>query len=405
MKEIYLDNAATTRVYDEVAAFAVKLMCEDYGNPSSMHMKGVQAERYLKEAAQKLAKLMKVDAGEIIFTSGGTESSNLAIIGAAMANRRAGQHIITTRVEHPSVYNPAVFLEEMGFEVTFLPVDARGLVRLDALKEAIRQDTILVTVMAVNNVIGAVEPLEDIAQIVHAANPNTLIHVDAVQAFGKLKIYPKKLGIDMLSVSGHKFHAPKGTGFLWVRNGVKVHPLMLGGGQQKNMRSGTDNVPGWAAMAMAAEMEYSDFDEKIDSLYEKRAYFIDQVSAIEGTVINGGRGRGSFRLSEDGEATSAPHVVSVSFADVRAEVLLHALEEKGIYVSSGSACSSNHPAISGTLKAIGAQKQYLDATIRLSFSFDTTREELDACVEALRELVPMLRRYTPGGRKKGGRHV
>ena len=247
--------------------------------------------------------------------------------------------------------------------------------------------------------------LEDIARVVHEANPQTLIHVDAVQAFGKIRIYPKKLGIDMLSVSGHKFHAPKGTGFLWVRSGVKVHPLMLGGGQQKDRRSGTDNVPGWAAMAMAAEMEYTDFDEKIDRLYELRDYFIDQVSQIDGTQINGGLKRGSFSLQEDPQAVSAPHIVSVSFADIRAEVLLHALEERGIYVSSGSACSSNHPAISGTLRAIGTGKAYLDATIRFSFSFETTKEEIDTCIAALKELVPMLRRYTPGGRRKGGRRV
>ena len=405
MTEVYLDNAATTRVYREVADFAVKLMCEDYGNPSSLHMKGLQAERYVKDAAAKLAKIMKVDAGEIIFTSGGTESSNMALIGGAMAGKRAGNHIITTRIEHPSVYNPVIFLENMGFEVTWTPVDEHGRVRLDALKAAIRPDTILVSVMAVNNEIGTIEPLEDIARIIHEANEKTLIHVDGVQAFGKIQFYPKKLGIDMLSVSGHKFHAPKGTGFLWVRNGVRVNPLMLGGGQQKDRRSGTDNVPGWAALGMAAEMEYTDFESKIDRLYGLRDYFIDQVSRIDDVHINGGLKRGSFSLQEDPEAVAAPHIVSVSFANVRAEVLLHALEERGIYVSSGSACSSNHPAISGTLKAIGAGKPYLDATIRFSFSFETTKEEIDICISALQELVPMLRRYTPGGRKKGGRHV
>ena len=405
MTEVYLDNAATTRVYREVADFAVKLMCEDYGNPSSLHMKGLQAERYVKDAAAKLAKIMKVDAGEIIFTSGGTESSNMALIGGAMAGKRAGNHIITTRIEHPSVYNPVIFLENMGFEVTWTPVDEHGRVRLDALKAAIRPDTILVSVMAVNNEIGTIEPLEDIARIIHEANEKTLIHVDGVQAFGKIQFYPKKLGIDMLSVSGHKFHAPKGTGFLWVRNGVRVNPLMLGGGQQKDRRSGTDNVPGWAALGMAAEMEYTDFEAKIDRLYGLRDYFIEQVSRIDDVHINGGLKRGSFSLQEDPEAVAAPHIVSVSFANVRAEVLLHALEERGIYVSSGSACSSNHPAISGTLKAIGAGKPYLDATIRFSFSFETTKEEIDICISALQELVPMLRRYTPGGRKKGGRHV
>ena len=300
-----------------------------------------------------------------------------------------------------------MFLEQMGFEVTWLPVNAYGLVDLDALREAIRPDTILVSMMCVNNEIGTIEPIADAAAIVKECNPNTLFHVDAIQGFGKVVLHPKRIGIDMLSVSGHKIHGPKGTGFLWVRDRVKVQPLMLGGGHQKGMRSGTENVPGVAGMAKAAEIEYTDFENKLEYLYGIRSYFIEEIEKLEGTVVNGGKSRGSLnRPAEDQQdACAAPHVVSVSFQDIRAEVLLHALEETHVYVSSGSACSSNHPAISGTLKAIGVEKRYLDATVRFSFSFDTTKEEIDECVAQLSRLLPMLRRYTPGGRKKGGKRV
>lgn len=402
---IYMDNAATTRVYDEVIGLVGTVMHSDYGNPSSLHMKGVEAERYIRYARETFAKLLKVDEKELIFTSGGTESNNMALIGGAMANQRAGRHIITTRIEHASVYQPMMYLENMGFEVTWLPVDAHGIIDLEALRAAVRPDTILVSIMCVNNEIGTIQPVEDAAAIVKAANPSTLIHVDAIQGFGKLVLHPKKIGIDMLSISGHKFHGPKGTGLLWVRDKVKVQPLILGGGQQKSMRSGTENVPGIAGMAKAAELEYTNFEEKLSNLYDLRTYFIEQIEKLDGVIVNGGRTRGSLRMPEDRSACAAPHIVSVSFRDIRAEVLLHALEDAGVYVSSGSACSSNHPAISGTLKAIGVQKQYLDATIRFSFSFDTTKEEIDGCITALAGLLPMLRRYTPGGRKKGGRRV
>lgn len=402
---IYMDNAATTRVYDEVIELVGQVMHSDYGNPSSLHMKGVEAERYIRYARETFAKLLKVDEKELIFTSGGTESNNMALIGGAMANQRAGRHIITTRIEHASVYQPMMYLENMGFEVTWLPVDAHGIIDLEALRAAVRPDTILVSIMCVNNEIGTIQPIEDAAAIVKAANPSTLVHVDAIQGFGKLVLHPKKIGIDMLSISGHKFHGPKGTGLLWVRDKVKVQPLILGGGQQKSMRSGTENVPGIAGMAKAAELEYTNFEEKLSNLYDLRTYFIEQIEKLDGVIVNGGRTRGSLRMPEDRLACAAPHIVSVSFRDIRAEVLLHALEDAGVYVSSGSACSSNHPAISGTLKAIGVQKQYLDATIRFSFSFDTTKEEIDGCMTALAGLLPMLRRYTPGGRKKGGRRV
>ncbi len=391
--EAYFDNAATTRVYDSVCRVITEAMQLNFGNPSSLHMKGLTAEHYIKDARETIARELKVEEKEITFTSGGTESNNMALIGGALANQRAGRHLITTRIEHASVYNPMIYLESQGFEVTYLPVDARGTVDLEALTAAIRPDTILVSVMCVNNEIGTIQPLDQIGRRIKEKNPQTLFHVDAIQGFGKMHIYPKRLNIDMLSVSAHKLHGPKGVGFIYIRDKVKVRPLILGGGQQKDMRSGTENVPGVAGLSQAVKDVFDGLDEKLDRLYELRDYFIKSVKKLELVKVNG------YEERMEGFSGPAPHIVSVSFANVRAEVLLHALEEKGIYVSSGSACSSNHPTVSGTLKAIGVDKKLLDATIRFSFCFDTTKEEIDYCLEALNSIVPMLRRFTPGGRR------
>ncbi len=383
--EIYFDNSATTKVLDSVKEIVIKTMTEDYGNPSARHRKGKEAEDYVKEAAETIAKTLKVQPKEIVFTSGGTESNNMALIGAAMANKRAGNHIVTTRIEHPSVYNPLIFLEELGFEVTYLSVDKDGHISLDELRESLCPDTILVSIMYVNNEVGAVEPIEEIGSVIREKSPKALFHVDAIQAYGKYLIRPKKQGIDLLSVSAHKIHGPKGAGFIYINEKAKVKPLILGGGQQKNMRSGTENVPGIAGLGQAAKEAYMDFDNKIAYLCSLKDYFTDQVSQIEGVVVNSKKG-----------LDSAPQIASVSFRGVRSEVLLHALEDKGIYVSSGSACSSNHPAISGTLKSIGVGREYLDATLRFSFGRFNTTEEIDVCIEALKELLPVLRRYQRG---------
>ncbi|WP_405320805.1 cysteine desulfurase family protein [Frisingicoccus sp.] len=395
-KEIYLDNAATTRVYPSVCEKMVEVMSKNFGNPSSLHMKGFTAEQYVKEAKKTIASVLKVDVKEIVFTSGGTESNNMAIIGAAMANKRRGNHLITTSIEHASVYNPFIWLEEQGFEVTYLPVDHRGVVSLDALEKALRDDTILVSVMAVNNEIGTIQPLDEIGAMIKKKNPQILFHVDAIQGFGKIEIYPTRWQIDLLSVSGHKLHGPKGVGFLYIKDKVKVRPLILGGGQQKDMRSGTENVPGIAGLGEAVRCVFENFSEKQKRLYELRDMFVSALEEMEGVKINGFAHRVSDINLHQGPA---PHVVSASFENIRAEVLLHALEERGIYVSSGSACSSNHPAISGTLQAIGTEKKYLDATIRFSLCYDTTEEELKECLEVLGALLPMLRRFIRGGKR------
>ena len=381
--EAYLDNSATTRCLESVKDIVVKTMMEDYGNPSSKHMKGVEAEHYLKDAREIIAKSLKVNEKEIYFTSGGTESNNWALIGGAYAKRRAGKHLITTAVEHAAVLMPMQFLQEQGYEITFLPVDEKGHISLEDLELAIREDTILVSVMMVNNEIGAIEPVAEAGALLKKKNPDILFHVDAIQAYGKLPIYPKKMNIDLLSVSGHKIHGPKGTGFLYIGEKVKIRPILFGGGQQRDIRSGTENVPGIAGLGLAAELAYKDFDIKTALMRELKEYFISEISKMENTVIHG--------VTDEG---SAPHIISLGVAGVRSEVLLHTLEDKGIYVSSGSACASNHPAVSGVLKGIGAAREYLDATIRISMSEFTTKEEIDYLLEALYKCVPMLRRYT-----------
>lgn len=385
--EVYLDNSATTKVFPQVAELMTKVMCEDYGNPSSMHRKGVEGERYIRYARETLAKLLKVSEKEILFTSGGTESDNTAIIGCAMANNRRGRHLVTTKIEHPAVLQTMHYLETQGFRVTYLPVDKSGRVRLEDLQNAITPETILVSMMLVNNEIGSIQPIEEAGALIKRMNPNILFHVDAVQGFGKIKIYPKRMNIDLMSVSSHKIHGPKGVGFLYVGERVKIMPITYGGGQQKNLRSGTENVPGIAGMTMAAEMAYENFEEDVNRLYELKEYFIQGITKLEGIQING--------LTEDGNLRrTAPHVVSVSVAGVRSEVLLHALEDKGIYISAGSACASNKPQTSETLKAIGLQREYWDSTIRFSFSVFTTKEEMDYTLQVMYDMIPMLRKYT-----------
>lgn len=381
--EAYLDNSATTRCSKAAADKMVLLLTEDFGNPSSLHMKGVIAEKYINEAKKKIARTLKCQEKEIVFTSGGTESNNLAIIGSAMANQRAGKHIITTQVEHASVANTMKFLEDNGFEITYLGVDHDGRISLEELKAAMRPDTILVSIMQVNNEIGAVMPVEEAGRLIKEINPSTLFHVDAIQSYGKLHISPKNMNCDLLSVSGHKIHGPKGSGFLYIKDKTKIKPIIYGGGQQKGMRSGTENVPAIVGLGVAAEEIYTDLDTKIEAMYALKSHFINEVTRIDGVTVNG--------LTDK---TSAPHIVSVSVQGVRAEVILHTLEDKNIYVSAGSACSSNKPAVSATLKAIGLPKELLDSTVRFSFCVDTTIEEIDYAVKVMQDVVPKLQKYT-----------
>ena len=381
--EIYLDNSATTRVDPEVLELMRKVMDEDYGNAASLHRKGSEAEKYTKTAKEQIASTLKCEPKNIFFTSGGTESNNWAIRGAAEANRRMGMHLVTTSIEHPSVKNTMRYLEEQGYEVTWLPADSNGIVSVSDLRNALRPDTILVSVMHVNNEIGSVQPIEEIGEMLKRERPEILFHVDVIQSYGKYRIYPKRMNIDLLSVSGHKLHGPKGIGFLYIADRVKIKPLIYGGGQQKGYRSGTENVPGEAGLGLAAGKLYAHFDENIEKLYSLKARLAEGLQTIEGTKINGKTGR-----------DSAPQILSCSFRDVRSEVLLHALEDRGIYVSSGSACASSHPSEISTLLSIGLTKEEQEGTIRFSLSVNSTEEEIDRTLYALKEILPVLRRFT-----------
>ncbi|MDC7279650.1 MULTISPECIES: cysteine desulfurase family protein [Pseudobutyrivibrio] len=382
---IYFDNSATTKCDEDAVALMNKCLLEDFGNPSSLHGMGAKGKDYLKESREIIAGILKAQPKEIYFTSGGTESNNLAIKGGVAAKKRRGNHIITTKIEHASVLNPIKYLEKKeGFEVTYLGTDEYGVISLDELKAALREDTIFVSIMMVNNEIGALQPIEEASKIIKSFNKEILFHVDAIQAFGKLAIQPKKMGIDLLTVSGHKIHGPKGSGFIYINEAIYniMVPQILGGGHERGMRSGTENVPAIAALGVAAKKAYENLDENQNHLYAMRHRLIEGVSAIEGVSVNG-------HLDNN----SAPQIVSVSIKGnrTRAQVILNALQDNyGIYVSAGSACSSNKPAISETLKSIGLEKDLLERTIRFSFCPENTMEEVETAIKALTELVPMM---------------
>ncbi len=387
MKEIYLDNSATTMMLPEAAALMTKIFTEDYGNPSSAHMKGVESERYLREAKETLSKILRCKPTEIFFTSGGTESDNLALIGTARAKRRQGKHLITSSIEHPAVLRTMEYLEkEEGCSVTYLPVNEKGLVSLDDLKSAMRDDTILVSIMHTNNEVGSVQPIEAIGKFLKDKYPSVTFHTDAVQGFGKARIYPHQAGIDLMSISGHKIHGPKGTGIIYIADKTKIDPIIFGGGQQNGMRSGTENVPGAAGIAYAAGFLYDNFDSDREKMYSLKRRLAERLLEIEGVTVNG--------PAYDDEVNGAPHILSASFPGVRAEVLLHALEDKRIYVSAGSACATHKSTPSDTLTNIGLKQDLLDSTLRFSMSVFTKEEEIDLLAEALKELLPELRRFT-----------
>lgn len=379
--EVYFDNSATTKVYDEVIDVVVKTMREDYGNPSSMHLKGLDAEHLVTGSAETISKVLKCLPEEIVFTSGGTESNNMAIIGTALAKKRSGKHIVVSSVEHASVSSVMQFLIREGYEITYIPSDEHGIVSPEAFADAVRDDTILVSCMHINNEIGSIMPIKEISRAIKAKNPNLYFHVDAIQSFGKIETIPKNLGADLMSVSGHKIHGPKGSGFLYIKKGSLIRPIIYGGGQQKNMRSGTENVPAIAGLGVAVEKTFENFDDKISHIRTVRNKLVNELTQLEEVYSNTDIDNG------------APHIASISFVGVRAEVMLHSLEDKGIYVSSGSACSSNKSKESAVLSAIGLDKKRLESTLRFSFGEDNTEEEVDYAISTIKELLPMLRHY------------
>ena len=358
--EVYFDNSATTKVYDEVIDVVVKTMREDYGNPSSMHLKGLDAEHLVSKSAETISKVLKCLPEEIIFTSGGTESNNMAIIGTALAKKRTGKHIVVSSVEHASVSSVMQFLIREGYEVTYIPSDEHGIVSPEAFANAVREDTILVSCMHINNEIGSIMPIREIGRAVKAKNPNLYFHVDAIQSFGKIEAIPKNLGADLMSVSGHKIHGPKGSGFLYIKKGTLIRPIIYGGGQQKNMRSGTENVPAIAGLGVAVEKTFNNFEEKINHIKAVRDRLVNGLTAIDEVYTNSDIVNG------------APHIASISFVGVRA---------------------ANKSKESAVLSAIGLDKKRLESTLRFSFGEDNTEEEVDYAIKTINELLPMLRHY------------
>ncbi len=374
----YLDNSSTTRPYDSVTDKMAEIMKIQYGNPSSLHRLGIEAEKTVKTAQEQIASTLKVSPSEIYFTSGGTESDNLAIMGVCQSAR--GRHIISTPLEHPAVMNTLAFLGKHGWKIDFIPVGHDGVVNLPAFEDLIRSDTVLVTAMLVNNEIGSVQPIAKMAAALKRKNPKAYFHVDAVQGYCKVPCDAKALGADMISISGHKIHGPKGMGVLYIKKGVKISPIIFGGGQQNNLRPGTENVPGIAGIGLAAKTCFDNMPESVPRMEQLRKQLeSDIVKNIPNVKIN---------TPED----CAPHILNVSFGGVRSEVVLHSLENEGIYVSSGSACSSHKKEPSYVLTAIGTDRKMIDGSIRFSLSEFTTREDIDATVDALIRIIPALRK-------------
>lgn len=369
LKEAYLDNSSTTRVCEPAAAKVMELMTENYGNPSSLHTLGFRAEQALTEARRNIAAALGAKEDEVFFTSGGTESNNLAIFGAAYARKRMGMHIVTTQIEHPSVTNAVRQLEKEGWEVTWLQPDREGHILPEAVQEAVRPDTTLVTMMAVNNEVGTILPLDAAAQAIAAKKAPALLHVDAVQGFGKLDLRPERRKIDLLSISAHKIHGPKGVGALYVRKGVRIAPRTFGGGQEHGTRPGTEGLPAIGGFG-AAVKALPPVNEGLRQAEELAAICREKLLALPGV---------EFNSPED----ALPYIVNFSVGAVRAETMLHFLAARGVYVSSGSACSKGKQ--SPVLEAMGLPRERIQAALRVSFSHLNTLEDVDALVEGVRE--------------------
>ena len=376
--EIYFDNSAATRPYDEVASAVFDTMSNNYGNPSSLHKLGIEAERAVKTAKERVAAGIKANPSEILFTSGGTESDNIALFGTASANR--GRHIISTPLEHPAIINTLGELRERGYKIDYTPVDSSGKVILKDFERLIRPDTFLVTAMIVNNEIGTIEPIAEMAKILKSVNPRAVFHTDAVQGFGKVPINVDALGVDLVSLSAHKVHGPKGMGALYIRRGTKIKPIIYGGGQQQGMRSGTENVPGMVGFGIAAKIAATDLGKKIERMSALKERLKNGIlNSIDNVRIN----------TPD---NNAPHILNVSFGGTKAEVVLHSLEMQDIFVSSGSACSSHKKEPSYVLTEIGVPRKMIDGSIRFSLSEFSTEEDVDITIEALKKIIPRLRK-------------
>jgi len=382
-QEIYLDNSATTRIDSRVLEEMARVAGQSFGNPSSLHRKGREGERILNASRKELADLLGVREREIIFTSGGTESNNLAVLGIARRYRRRGTHLITTAIEHSSILQPFQLLEKEGFDVTYLLPDSSGLIDPQAVLQALRPETTLVSIMHVNNEVGSLQPITEISALLKRKKADLIFHVDAVQSFGKIPLPPGLQGIDALSISAHKFHGPKGVGALYLKEGVLIEPLFLGGGHEKGMRPGTENTPGVAGMALAAHQSFEKMKGKTAQLREMKRLLTSSLETRHPWIkINGPR---------HDEEESAPHITNISFPGLKGEIIVHALEEEGIYVSTGSACHSNAKGESHVLQAMGLDKLEMEGAIRFSFSGETRMEEINTAAEKINEVISRLK--------------
>lgn len=380
--KVYLDNNATTKMDPEVLESMIPFFTEHYGNAFSMHKFGAETGKAVAESRKKIADLLEVESDEIIFTGSGVEADNIAIRGIAKAYKNRGNHIITTAIEHPAVKYTCEDLEKDGFEITYLPVDENGVIRIEDLKNAIRETTILITIMYANNEVGTIQPVAEAAKL--AKENRIVFHVDAVQAMGKLPIKPREEGIDMMTFSGHKFYGPKGIGGLYIRKGVRVGKTVTGGGQEKKLRPGTTNTPGIVGMAKALEIAYRNMSEESERERSLRDYFEEEVAKrVPEIVING---KNVPRL---------PGTSSITFKYLEGESILLMLSHKGIAVSTGSACSSDDLQASHVLLAMGVEPEFAHGTIRFSLGKYNTKEEIDYTIEAVVEVIEKLRMISP----------
>ncbi|MET3697263.1 cysteine desulfurase [Bacillus oleivorans] len=371
---IYLDNSATTKPFDEVIQSFTTVATKYYGNPSSLHGLGAEAEKLMTHAREQIAQLLRVKPKEIVFTSGGTESNNLAIKGTALALQSRGKHIITSSVEHASVKQAYMQLEELGFEVTYLPVTKDGRVQIDDLKKALKKDTILVSLIHVQNEVGTIQPIEEAGRLLKQY-PKIQFHVDHVQAVGKVPLPLDKWNVDLCTFSAHKFNGLKGTGFLFVREGKVLWPLLSGGSQEGTLRSGTENVAGFVAMAKALRLT---LQKDTTPLIQLKEYLMDELEKLDQVVLH------------TPKEQSAPHILNISFAGLKGEVLVHALEKHDIFVSTTSACSSKKQAHSETLEAMGVPEHVANGALRISLSWHNTLEEGKVFIQAIKQSIEML---------------
>lgn len=384
--QVYLDNSATTAAYPEVVKAVVDALTHNYGNPSSMHSMGVQSEKLLKAAKRSVAKAIGASEKDIIFTSGGTEANNLAVMGIAQAHKKTGNHLITTSIEHPSVLNAFKALEEDGFDVTYIEPNAEGIISAEKVLEAVRNDTTLISIMHVNNETGAIQPVSEVAKALKKLKRKPMLHSDGVQALGKIKVAIKRLGVDLYTISGHKIHGPKGSGALFIKEGTKIRPRQVGGSQQKGIRPGTENVPGHVGLGVACDILLDNFASDTARLLSLKENFYNQLSDRLDTLKLNGLINENF----------APHVVNISFVGMRGEVLLHDLESKGIYVSTGSACSSKNKSYSHVLRAMGLSEAQMEGAIRFSFNADITEDQVKYAVDTIVNSVKSLEKIIKG---------